>query len=243
MPQPKSSKTSSSSSRRTGRSSGSASNRAKSSAKSTAKSTKSAAKSSKSTAKGATKNARSTTRKQQSSARSAQRAATRRDEPSQVGLNALRELLAKGATASLDLVLLTGGRVQEVMDEAVERGRLTRDDAQRLVDEILTRGRKQTEDILADMDTLLGKGRGQLERATRRVIPGGDRVVREADRARRVAGLPPTFPILNYDDLTAAQITNRIGDLSPAELRKVRDYERRHGNRKSVLGAIEKKLG
>ena len=33
------------------------------------------------------------------------------------------------------------------------------------------------------------------------------------------------------------------GELSPAELRKVRDYERRHGNRKSVLEEIERKLG
>jgi hypothetical protein len=30
--------------------------------------------------------------------------------------------------------------------------------------------------------------------------------------------------------------------LTPPQLRKVRDYERRHGNRKSVLGAIEKLL-
>jgi hypothetical protein len=51
------------------------------------------------------------------------------------------------------------------------------------------------------------------------------------------------FPILGYDDLTAAQITVRLGDLTPAELRKVRDYERRHDARKSVLAAVERKLG
>ena len=57
-----------------------------------------------------------------------------------------------------------------------------------------------------------------------------------------MAGVGPPFPILGYDDLTAAQVTGRLGDLAPAELRKVRDYERRNANRKSVLAAIEQKL-
>ena len=77
---------------------------------------------------------------------------------------------------------------------------------------------------------------------TRRRLEGaGDRVVREVDRARRAARIPG-FPILGYESLTAAQITSRMTDLSPAELRKVRDHERRNANRKSVLQAIEKKL-
>ena len=69
-----------------------------------------------------------------------------------------------------------------------------------------------------------------------------ERVLREVDRARRVAGVGPSFPILGYDDLTAAQVNERLGDLGPAELRKVRDYEKRNANRKSVLAAVEKKL-
>jgi hypothetical protein len=52
----------------------------------------------------------------------------------------------------------------------------------------------------------------------------------------------PSFPILGYDDLTAAQVNARLKGLSPTELRRVRDYERRHANRKSVLEAIERAL-
>ena len=52
---------------------------------------------------------------------------------------------------------------------------------------------------------------------------------------RRGAGVGPSFPILNYGDLTAAQVVARLPDLKPAELRKVRDHERRGGSRKSVL--------
>ena len=47
---------------------------------------------------------------------------------------------------------------------------------------------------------------------------------------------------MGYDDLTANQIQARLVTLTPAELRKVRDYERRRGNRKSVLDAIEQKI-
>ena len=57
-----------------------------------------------------------------------------------------------------------------------------------------------------------------------------------------MAGVGPSFPILGYDDLTAAQVVSRLESLTPAELRKVRDYERRNANRKSVLDGIETKL-
>lgn len=132
-------------------------------------------------------------------------------------------------------ILLTADRIQEAMDDAVRRGRMTRDDAEDLVAALVDAGRKQTEDLLHDLEELVGRAAGE---ARNRV---GDRLLREGDRARRVAGLG-RFPISRYDDLTAAQITARLTDLSAAELRKVRDYERRHGNRKSVLGAVERKL-
>ena len=97
-------------------------------------------------------------------------------------------------------------------------------------------GRRQTEDLMADVEQLLGR-RGK------RTQQGAERVVREVERAKRATGHGGSFPISNYDDLAAAQITSRLDDLSPAQLRKVRDYERRHGNRKTVLSAIERKLG
>jgi hypothetical protein len=52
----------------------------------------------------------------------------------------------------------------------------------------------------------------------------------------------PNFPITAYDDMTAAQVQGRLTELTPAQLRKVRDHERRNANRKSVLNAIEQKL-
>src|SRR4051812_10766818 len=128
-------------------------------------------------------------------------------------------------------VMLTGDRIQEVVDDAVKRGRMTRTDAEDLVQRLISLGRQQTEDVISDIEQLLGRG----------AATGGDRVLRHVDKARRAVGIG-TFPILGYDDLSAGQINERLSDLTPAQLRKVRDHEKRNANRKSVLQAIERKL-
>ena len=113
----------------------------------------------------------------------------------------------------IDALILTRERIQEVLDDAVERGRMTRDDASHLLAELVRRG-----------------------------TAPADRILREVDRARRAAGLGSAFPIAGYDDLTAAQVAERLDSLSTAQLRQVREHERRNANRKSVLTAIERKL-
>jgi len=138
-----------------------------------------------------------------------------------------------------EVVVVTRERLQEALDEAVSRGRMTRDDAAALLADLLQRGRKQTDDLREEIEGLLGGAKGVTRKG---VSESAERVLREVDRARRVAGVGPTFPILGYDDLTAAQVNERLGDLDAAELRKVRDYEKRNANRKSVLGAVEQKL-
>jgi polyhydroxyalkanoate synthesis regulator phasin len=138
-----------------------------------------------------------------------------------------------------EVVVVTRERLQEALDEAVARGRMTRDDATALLADLLQRGRKQTDDLREDIEGLLGGAKGVTKKS---VAGSADRVLREVDRARRVAGVGPSFPILGYDDLTAAQVNERLGDLDSAQLRKVRDYEKRNANRKSVLAAVEQKL-
>jgi hypothetical protein len=48
-----------------------------------------------------------------------------------------------------------------------------------------------------------------------------------------------SLPIDDYDNLNVAQIVARLVSLSPAELRQVRTYEKRHKNRAGVLTRIE----
>jgi polyhydroxyalkanoate synthesis regulator phasin len=161
------------------------------------------------------------------------------------GLASLAEQLANRIIKPLGLVVLTRERIQETLDEAAERGRLTRTDANELVATLVQRGRQQTDELLSDLERLLGRGRQQLDAATRkaRLNEPIERLVRGAERARRSVGGGATFPIVGYDELTAGQVQTRLANLGPAELRKVREYERRHANRKSVLTAIEKLLG
>src|SRR4051794_28045629 len=59
---------------------------------------------------------------------------------------------------------------------------------------------------------------------------------------KRVTGEDGEFPIAGYDDLTAAQIVSHLGELEAPQLRRVRDYERRNANRKTVLAAVDQKL-
>ena len=124
----------------------------------------------------------------------------------------------------LDYVIITREKLEEVFDDAVSRGRMTRDDATRLIGEVIGRGRGLTGAVLGDIEQLLGRSRDQIERT-----------------ARKATGLN-VFPIGGYDDLSASAVKDALDGLTPAELRKVRDYERRNANRKTVLAAIESKL-
>jgi hypothetical protein len=147
----------------------------------------------------------------------------------------------------------------------VDQGRVTARDAQRITAGLVKRGQKQTSDVLKDLEQLMGRGRDEIEGRTsgaRKRASGAakgasgaakgarSRAVRTAspalaqvDKVRRTAGVGPNFPILGYDDLTASQVQGRLSGLTPAQLRKVRDHERRNANRKTVLNAIESKLG
>jgi hypothetical protein len=196
---------------------------------------------------------KSTARKSPAKKSSAKRSAPRRRSQDFSGKSVadFRQALTERLVEPLNLVMLTRERIEETVEEAVTRGSMTRDAAQDLISGLVDRGRRQTTDVLSDLEQLLGRGRGgdvaararkQVGDATTRAREAGDQVLAQADRARRVAGVGPSFPVIGYDDLTASQVQGRIETLTPAELRKVRDYERRNANRKSVLAAIESKL-
>jgi polyhydroxyalkanoate synthesis regulator phasin len=140
----------------------------------------------------------------------------------------------KSMLAPLNAVLLTRKHIEEVIEDAVKRGRMTRDDAQQMMQTLLQRGAKQTDDFLSDLERLLGRGRMVEQTPARAASPRPRRT-----RARRAAA---NLPIADYDELSAAEVQEQITSLAPAELRKLRDYERRHANRKTVLDAIERKL-
>jgi polyhydroxyalkanoate synthesis regulator phasin len=219
MPQPKSSRSSSSRARKPAAKSAASKPAAKRAASKPA-AKRAAAK--KPAAKRATASRAST------SSATAAKASPAREEAVRANLTALRDTLRKG-------VVLTAEGVKATLDDAVKRGRITRKDATELSQSLLSAGRSQADGFRSDLEQLLGRGRSQA-------LHSSDRVLQEVDRARRRVGVGPAFPISLYDELNAPQIVSRLKDLTPAQLRKVRDYERRHDSRKSVLGAIEKQL-
>jgi polyhydroxyalkanoate synthesis regulator phasin len=132
-------------------------------------------------------------------------------------VTAVAEQLINRVLKPFDMVLLSRERIQETLDVAAESGRLTRSDANNLVMELFQRGRQQTDDLLSQLDSLWG-------------------------RYGRRSGGEEGPPIDGYDELTARQVVEALKDLDAAGLRSVRDYERRHANRKSVLQAAERAL-
>lgn len=176
--------------------------------------------------------------------------APRPDELLGAALAAVRDNLTRG-------IVLTGERLQEAMDDSVRRGRITRDDAEDLAQSLIEIGRKQSQELISELEGLIGRttvrdaARSARKRAIKNVettakraqrSPVADRALREVDRARRATGLA-TFPVTGYDQLSVKQVATRLTSLAAPELRKVRDYERRHANRKAVISAIEKRLG
>jgi uncharacterized small protein (DUF1192 family) len=50
------------------------------------------------------------------------------------------------------------------------------------------------------------------------------------------------LPIAGYDDLTVAELAERIPRLSPREIATIEAYERRHKDRRGVLQVTEREL-
>jgi polyhydroxyalkanoate synthesis regulator phasin len=154
-------------------------------------------------------------------------------------------------------VTLSRGRLQEAVDDAVRRGRMTRDDANELISSLLTRSRQYTDELVRQLERLLEQAQRELdaragparrrataaaERAARAARDAADVPLARADQLRRRAGVTAGGPITAYDQLTASQIKGRLRDLSPAELRQVRAREQRGKARKGILGEIERRL-
>jgi hypothetical protein len=197
--------------------------------------------------------ARGRQQKAQKTARSTARAATKPAKSAGVEAKTVaefREALRKNLIKPTGMVLLSRERIEEALHGS---GKLSPKDVRGLASDLVKRGREETNDVLKDLENLVGKGRRDIEKraggvrkqagsARGRAARAASPALAQADRVRRTAKVGANFPISLYDDLNVGQIRSRLSDLTPAELRKVRDHERRNANRKGVLNAIESKL-
>jgi polyhydroxyalkanoate synthesis regulator phasin len=196
-------------------------------------------------AKAKPKTAKKSTSSKSRAGTSAGSATSRTDK----SVQAYRDALDRSLTLSRE-------RLQEVFDDAVARGRMTRSDANELIANLVSRGRKASDDLVRDLEKVLDQARKEVEtrvdpvrkratataaRASKTVREAADPALARADQLRRRAG-GPGDPITAYDSLTAAQVKTRLGNLSKAELRKVRTREKNGKGRKSILADIDKRL-
>lgn len=109
--------------------------------------------------------------------------------PAEQSIEAFRAALEASVTISRE-------RLQEVVDDAVRRGRMTRGDGEELLGSLLTRGREGVDDIIGQLDRLLSQLREDVEERTakqrRNAVRTADRAKRELDdateRARQEVG-------------------------------------------------------
>jgi polyhydroxyalkanoate synthesis regulator phasin len=115
-------------------------------------------------------------------------------ERAEQSIQAFREAIEKSVTISRE-------RLQEIVDDAVRRGRMTRGDAEEIVNRVVVRGRDQAEEMLGQLERLLSQIREVPERARsgvgtraesarRRAVGAVDKPLAGADRVRPAPGFP-----------------------------------------------------
>src|SRR4051812_44976026 len=74
---------------------------------------------------------------------------------------AARDRLVRGMLSPLNVVLLSRKTIDDLFDDAVRRGRMTRSDAQEMAQSLVSRGARATDDFLSDLEGMLGS-RGEV---------------------------------------------------------------------------------
>ncbi len=100
-----------------------------------------------------------------------------------------RDALRKNLIKPLEMVMLSRDRIEEVLGEAVDQGRVTTRDAQRIATGLVKRGEKQTKDVLGDLEVLARArqegSRSRGARAGRQAAARGGRRPELPDHALR----------------------------------------------------------
>ena len=92
-----------------------------------------------------------------------------------------RESLEQSVTLSRD-------RLQEVVDDAVKRGRMTRGDAEKMLSDLVKRGRKQTDSLLGELERLVKQARKEVGGRAEPVRAVRKQATQAARRARKKLG-------------------------------------------------------
>lgn len=163
----------------------------------------------------------------------------------------------KANKAAEKLARATGDSFEAVVDHAVTTQERNVKFAQSILDGTAREIRQQAESnrqMIAEFVDRAEKQRGAFRTLVEESVDAytdflfapfsyykqGLRVVE--DELSGANGFPGAFPIQNYDELNVGEISKRIDKLSAEEVRTVRDYERRHKNRETLIEQLDRKL-
>ena len=85
------------------------------------------------------------------------------------------------------------------------------------------------------------EGKRETESKKRAGSKRGEQYVANTGEARQASEGSQAPPLKNYDDLSVEKIEMKVKGLSREEIREVRDYEKRHKNRKTVIESLDRK--
>ena len=127
-------------------------------------------------------------------------------------------------------------RKEEVkVEDRIERGEGSRR-ARTVGQETADRLRKEARD-----ETSLEDG-GKVDRKARRQDRSSKKDQQRAVSADDTKEDQESLPVAEYNDLTVEEAKKRLSGLSEGELRKLRTYEKKHKNRKTLVRWLDRKL-
>lgn len=181
--------------------------------------------------------------------------------PGAKNLKALRGALEHSVTIQMT-------RLQDVIDDLVSRGSLSRADADKLVDQLVSTSKAYTQALLEVLETVRVETRKNLEAglstAAAPVMATANKLVdtvrkgsKPGKKGKKGAGkrgkakagasdakltVVQHDPIPDLADLSIAKIRPLLANLTPAELRQVRAREATGKGRTSLLAEIDRSL-
>jgi uncharacterized protein (DUF1800 family) len=147
-------------------------------------------------------------------------------------------------------------RVQEIVDDLVSRGTLSRTDADGLLGQLLASSKDYSQALLQVLDSITSETRKTIVMATAGKIADtvmkapalatkkpSRKPAKKPAQAPKAAPAPPADPLPGLSDMTVAEIKPKLSALNASALRRVRERELAGKARKTVIGQIDQLLG
>ena len=87
-----------------------------------------------------------------------------------------------------------------------------------------------------------GEEKRETENKKREGSKRGEQHVANTEEARQARKGSQAPPLVGYDDLSGEAVDKKVKRLAKEEIREVRDYEKRHKNRKTLMESLNRKV-